>query len=483
MRPYSGAAAGSESGVGSKGFPGGRAIRVWKSRTLHRVSGLDVWARLLHHAQICRFRRRNLYSQEGVANVSASTLAVWADNWMTAEMNVHALARTNRNAPQGGLTMTETPHAVVHRSEQQALVSYHKIAKSYDGRTFAIRDFDLDIRQGEFLTMLGPSGSGKTTLLMMLAGFEAPTAGEIVVRGRQIQNIPAHRRNIGMVFQNYALFPHLTVAENVAYPLKVRGVSRSEMGPRVQHALATVHLDGYGDRRTTQLSGGQQQRVALARALVFNPDLVLMDEPFGALDKMLREEMQYEIKKLHSKLGVTIVFVTHDQAEALVMSDRVAILNHGKLQQVASPKSLYEDPTNSFVATFIGENNKLPGTLKVLSEKDCVITLASGAPIVCRRGDVDEIGQAAIAMVRPERVQVSDANSQAGDQVNSIPATITDITYLGEAFRLEMRLGCGTGMLAKLPNTKRAESFSQGQAVTLTWGTAEGTAFRPGDGV
>jgi putative spermidine/putrescine transport system ATP-binding protein len=378
--------------------------------------------------------------------------------------------------------MKEAPVAAIQPSDKQALVSYHKISKSYDARTFAIKDFDLDIRQGEFLTMLGPSGSGKTTLLMMLAGFEAPTGGQIVVRGRQIQNIPAHRRNIGMVFQNYALFPHLNVAENVAYPLKVRGVPRSEIGPKVQQALGSVHLSGYGERRTTQLSGGQQQRVALARALVFNPDLVLMDEPFGALDKMLREEMQYEIKKLHSKLGVTIVFVTHDQGEALVMSDRVAILNHGKLQQVAAPKRLYEDPANGFVATFIGENNKLPGTVKVLSERDCVIALASGVSIVCRRGDVDSVGQSAVAMVRPERVQVTEVSAASSGSANSVPATITDITYLGESFRLEMRLACGTAMLAKLPNTKRAEAFHPGQSVALSWETAEGTAFQHGDG-
>ena len=397
-------------------------------------------------------------------------------------MNLHALARGGRNDPESGSTMKATPVAAVQPGDKQALVSYHKISKSYDGRTFAIRDFDLDIQQGEFLTMLGPSGSGKTTLLMMLAGFEAPTRGQIVVRGRQIQNIPAHRRNIGMVFQNYALFPHLNVAENVAYPLRVRGVSRSEIAPKIQQALASVHLSGYGERRTTQLSGGQQQRVALARALVFNPDLVLMDEPFGALDKMLREEMQYEIKKLHSKLGVTIVFVTHDQGEALVMSDRVAILNHGKLQQVAAPKRLYEDPANSFVATFIGENNKLPGTVKVLSERDCVIALASGASIVCRRGDVDSVGQSAVAMVRPERVQVYEVSAASTESANSVPATITDITYLGESFRLEMRLACGTTMLAKLPNTKRAEAFHPGQSVVLNWETVEGTAFQPGDG-
>ncbi|VFT47531.1 ABC transporter ATP-binding protein [Pseudomonas aeruginosa] len=210
------------------------------------------------------------------------------------------------------------------------LVSFRGVQKSYDGETLIVKDLNLDIRKGEFLTLLGPSGSGKTTSLMMLAGFETPTAGEILLAGRSINNVPPHKRDIGMVFQNYALFPHMTVAENLAFPLSVRGMSKTDVKERVKRALSMVQLDAFAGRYPAQLSGGQQQRVALARALVFEPQLVLMDEPLGALDKQLREHMQMEIKHLHQRLGVTVVYVTHDQGEALTMSDRVAVFHQGR---------------------------------------------------------------------------------------------------------------------------------------------------------
>src|SRR5258707_2949045 len=235
----------------------------------------------------------------------------------------------------------------------EPLVRFIGVKKTYDGVQLVVRQLDLDIRRGEFLTLLGPSGSGKTTTLMMLAGFESPTAGDIVLDGKPITRTPPHKRNFGMVFQNYALFPHLTVGQNVAYPLTVRGVSKSDQTQRVARALGMVRLDGMADRLPGQLSGGQQQRVALARALVFEPQLVLMDEPLGALDKQLREHMQIELKDLHHQLGVTFVFVTHDQGEALTMSDRVAVFNNGVIQQIDSADSMYETPANRFVAGFI----------------------------------------------------------------------------------------------------------------------------------
>jgi len=210
------------------------------------------------------------------------------------------------------------------------LVSFRGVQKSYDGENLIVKDLNLDIRKGEFLTLLGPSGSGKTTSLMMLAGFETPTAGEILLAGRAINNVPPHKRDIGMVFQNYALFPHMTVAENLAFPLTVRGMNKSDVGDKVKRVLSMVQLDAFAQRYPAQLSGGQQQRVALARALVFEPQLVLMDEPLGALDKQLREHMQMEIKHLHQRLGVTVVYVTHDQGEALTMSDRVAVFHQGE---------------------------------------------------------------------------------------------------------------------------------------------------------
>src|SRR5215510_3390675 len=231
---------------------------------------------------------------------------------------------------------------------QDNYVQFSDVQKSYDGETLVVKDLNLSIRAGEFLTLLGPSGSGKTTTLMMLAGFEVPTNGRIDLDGRPIDNVPPHKRNIGMVFQNYALFPHMTVAENLAFPLEVRRTPKAEIQSRVARALEMVQLGAYGARRPAQLSGGQQQRVALARALVFEPNLVLMDEPLGALDKQLREQMQLEIKHIHQRLGVTVVYVTHDQGEALTMSDRVAVFHDGLIQQLATPTELYERPANSF---------------------------------------------------------------------------------------------------------------------------------------
>ena len=246
----------------------------------------------------------------------------------------------------------------------EPLVRFSGVQKTYDGEQLVVRSLDLDIQRGEFLSLLGPSGSGKTTTLMMLAGFESPTAGDILLDGKQITGTPPHKRNFGMVFQNYALFPHLTVGQNVAYPLTVRKVPKAEQAERVKKALDMVRLTGMADRLPTRLSGGQQQRVALARALVFNPQLVLMDEPLGALDKQLREHMQIELKELHRQLGVTFVYVTHDQGEALTMSDRVAVFNEGVIQQLADVETLYEAPSNRFVAGFVGDNTVLSGTLQ-----------------------------------------------------------------------------------------------------------------------
>lgn len=239
-------------------------------------------------------------------------------------------------------------------------IQFDKVSKAF-GIVTVVDDLDLSISKGEFVSMLGPSGSGKTTLLMMLAGFEKPTSGAISVGGRRVDALPPYRRNMGVVFQNYALFPHMTVAENVAFPLKMRGVARSEVVERVSRALDMVQLSSFQDRKPIQLSGGQQQRVALARALVFEPEVVLMDEPLGALDKKLREQMQLDIRDIHRRLGLTIVFVTHDQGEALTMSDRIAIFNHGKIEQIGTPSQIYDHPKTQFVAQFIGETNLLAG--------------------------------------------------------------------------------------------------------------------------
>ena len=241
----------------------------------------------------------------------------------------------------------------------QSFISFAGVSKSYDGLHSVVEGLDLDVARGEFVSLLGPSGSGKTTTLMMLAGFESPTRGEIRLNGKRLDDKPPHQRDIGMVFQNYALFPHMTIAQNVAFPLSVRKIGRSEQKARVARALEMVELPHLAARRPAQLSGGQQQRVALARALVFEPSVVLMDEPLGALDKRLRETMQYEIMRLHRELSLTVVYVTHDQNEALTMSDRVAVFSDGRIQQAATPTELYENAANAFVANFVGENNGL----------------------------------------------------------------------------------------------------------------------------
>ena len=243
-------------------------------------------------------------------------------------------------------------------SATEPIVRFVGIGKTYDGVLRIVDDLHLDIERGEFLTLLGPSGSGKTTTLMLLAGFEAPTSGEILLDGKPLSHVPPYRRDIGMVFQNYALFPHMTIEENIGFPLSVRGVPTDDIGKRVERALDMVQLGGFGKRRPAQLSGGQQQRIAVARALVFEPKLILMDEPLGALDKQLREQMQLEIRRLHQRLGVTMAYVTHDQSEALTMSDRIAVFHRGKIQQLDTPEQMYEYPKNAFVARFIGENNR-----------------------------------------------------------------------------------------------------------------------------
>jgi len=294
-------------------------------------------------------------------------------------------------------------------SNSDSFVRFEKVDKSYDGEILVVKDLNLDVPKGEFLTMLGPSGSGKTTVLMMLAGFETPTSGEIYLDGNPISSIPPNKRGIGMVFQNYALFPHMTVKENLAFPLEVRKMQKSEIEEKVSNALLMVELQDFGNRMPLQLSGGQQQRVALARSLVFEPRLVLMDEPLGALDKNLREQMQYEIKHIHEKIGITVVYVTHDQSEALTMSNRIAVFNDGKIQQISSPDVLYEKPESSFVAQFIGENNQLKGKVKSVYGENCIITTESGDDIHALKINVNYSGDTSLVSLRPERVAINSS--------------------------------------------------------------------------
>ena len=327
----------------------------------------------------------------------------------------------------------------------EPLVRFIGVQKTYDGVQLVVRRLDLDIRRGEFLTLLGPSGSGKTTTLMMLAGFESPTAGEILLDGKPITRTPPHKRNFGMVFQNYALFPHLTVGQNVAYPLTVRKVPKSDVARRVGRALEMVQLKGMDARMPSQLSGGQQQRVALARALVFEPQLVLMDEPLGALDKQLREHMQIELKELHRQLGVSFVYVTHDQGEALTMSDRVAVFNDGAIQQVDAAEAMYEAPANRFVAGFIGDSTMLRGTVRAIQVDNhsdrCSIALNDGRVLSGLNVNAAQVGQAVEACIRPERIVVH--RHAVNDRGNVLQAQVRDVIYFGDHLRLLCTVGEG----------------------------------------
>ncbi len=348
----------------------------------------------------------------------------------------------------------------------EVLVSFRGVQKSYDGESLIVKNLDLDIRRGEFLTLLGPSGSGKTTCLMMLAGFESPSHGAIHFDGKLLNHIPPHKRNIGMVFQNYALFPHMTVAENLAYPLTLRKMGKSEIADRVKNGLAMVRLESLGHRYPGQLSGGQQQRVALARALVFEPKLVLMDEPLGALDKQLREHMQLEIKHLHERLGVTVVYVTHDQGEALTMSDRVAVFKDGIIQQIDAASTLYESPANSFVANFIGENNTLRGEVVNLAGELCDVRLHDGALVKARRVAMLGSGEVTSMSVRPERVRL---NAAAAGCENRLQARLMEFIYLGDHVRLRMEVAGQGGFIVKVPVGEIDAAWQVGDMMDVGW--------------
>ena len=345
-------------------------------------------------------------------------------------------------------------------------VSFKGVQKSYDGESLVVKNLNLDIAAGEFLTMLGPSGSGKTTCLMMLAGFETATHGDIELGGRPINNIPPHKRGIGMVFQNYALFPHMTVGENLAFPLNVRNMSKAEVEEKVRSVLDMVQMLAFIDRKPAQLSGGQQQRIALARALVFNPELVLMDEPLGALDKQLREHMQYEIKHIHENLGVTVVYVTHDQSEALTMSNRIAVFDDGIIQQLANPVTLYEKPENSFVAQFIGENNQMVGTVKSVSKGIAAIKLDSGAEVKALAVNIDGVGSRTTLSVRPERCVVSTKESAS---VSRLDARIEELIYLGDHIRCRMNVAGDDQFIMKVPNTSSQLGLEIGASLQIGW--------------
>jgi putative spermidine/putrescine transport system ATP-binding protein len=346
----------------------------------------------------------------------------------------------------------------------EELVRFETVRKSYDGIKFVVKDLDLAVRRGEFLTMLGPSGSGKTTTLMMLGGFERPTLGRIMLDGKPVERLPPERRNIGFVFQNYALFPHMTVAENIAFPLRYRGVRGRAAADRVRKALDMVRLEELGDRRPAQLSGGQQQRVALARALVFEPSLVLMDEPLGALDKQLRERMQLEIKQLQTTLGITMVYVTHDQSEALTMSDRIAVFHDGRIQQLADPETLYKIPQNRFVAEFIGENNTIPCTFAGREGDRYMVRMTDGSVLGASTQSFDPGKGDLTVSIRPESLGFAGPRRHPG--VNRIIGNVRDILFLGDHMRLSIEAFGGQILTARIP-AREARHFRRDEAVEL----------------
>ncbi|MEZ5059989.1 MAG: ABC transporter ATP-binding protein [Solirubrobacterales bacterium] len=341
------------------------------------------------------------------------------------------------------------------------------------GDFVAVDDLDLDIGQGEFFTLLGPSGCGKTTTLRMIAGFEEPNEGEVRIDGTDVAGLPAHRRPTNTVFQSYALFPHLSVKDNVAYGLKRKGVAKGEVDRRVQEELERVGLWGEANRRPNQLSGGQQQRVALARAVVNLPKVLLLDEPLGALDLKLRKSLQVELKRIQQEIGITFVYVTHDQEEALTMSDRIAVMNRGIVEQVAPPVEIYERPTTTFVAGFIGVSNLMPGTVRSLHGEKAEVELEAGITVEADSNGL-ATGERCHAVVRPEKLYVSTAGNGSAPAGNtqSVDGVVASSVYLGTATQLVVELKGDARMTVLCPNTDEAERQSLpggGADVQLSW--------------
>lgn len=355
------------------------------------------------------------------------------------------------------------------------IVRFKGIGKTYDGEVNVLDNLDLDIQRGEFVTLLGPSGSGKSTLLMILAGFEAPTGGEILLNNERLNSVPAYKRNMGVVFQSYALFPHMTVRKNVAYPLVQRGVPKAEIAERAERALEMIHMSEFGERMPSQLSGGQQQRVALARAIVYQPEVILMDEPLGALDKKLREKMQIEIKHLHEKLGTTVVFVTHDQTEALTMSDRIAVFNDGIILQIGSPEDIYQRPNCSFVANFIGEMNNFTGVVEFVDGVDRGVRTDTGHLIYGEDVIGSRSGERVSLSVRPENMTIGTEEPAEG---GALPAEIAGVIYHGDHIRYELTVS-GAEDISARANIDVQHALAVGTQVYIRWDLQTGRVLDP----
>jgi spermidine/putrescine ABC transporter ATP-binding subunit len=341
------------------------------------------------------------------------------------------------------------------------------LTKTY-GEERVVDTVSATIRPGEFFSLLGPSGSGKTTTLMMIAGFVLPDGGTIQVDGADFTRVPPQRRGLGMVFQNYAIFPHLNVFENVAFPLRARRVAEPELRQRVQAALELVQLDRFAQRYTRQLSGGQQQRVAIARAIVFHPSIVLMDEPLGALDKNLRYDMQVEIKEIQQRLGMTVIYVTHDQEEAMNMSDRIAIMNHGRIEQLGPPTEIYERPTNPFVGRFLGEANLIEGTIERVSNGEALFRTRDGIALRGQFNRVATSDHAGSLFVRPEKLAFGE-----GVDANRVEGTVRRRSFLGNIIRTVVDAGPATQLTIDLPNRSEGGGREVGARIVVSWSVAD----------
>ncbi len=338
------------------------------------------------------------------------------------------------------------------------------------GEIHAVDHVSLQIRDGEFFSMLGPSGCGKTTTLRMIAGFEYPTSGSISIHGREMATIPPHQRPVNTVFQSYALFPHMTVEQNVAFGLEMKRLARAEIGPRVKEALEMVRLGGFAERRPRQMSGGQQQRVALARALVNHPEVLLLDEPLGALDQKLRKEMQLELKSLQHRVGITFIFVTHDQEEALTMSDRIAVMTQGRVDQIGSPTEIYHRPATAFVAGFIGTANLLPVTVRSQNGDQVTVDSRTGNQFQVPAGGHEHAdGSEATLMVRPERLVPAGAPLHGDTPAGRLECTVTSMVFQGPVVRCQVRTVTGTDLVAHLGPEDDPGAISVGSPITMTW--------------
>ncbi|RDE07788.1 ABC transporter ATP-binding protein [Pelagibacterium lacus] len=363
-------------------------------------------------------------------------------------------------------------HHTPSRNRRGAAIELEGVTKTY-GDLYAARDIDLKIEPGEFVTFLGPSGSGKTTTLNLIAGFTSLTKGEIRIANSQVQDTPPHKRNLGMVFQSYALFPHMTVWQNIAFPLRQRRIDRASQADQIAEVVRLVDLGGLENRYPHELSGGQQQRVAIARALVYRPNVLLLDEPLGALDKKLRESLQSELRKIHTNVGSTFVFVTHDQEEALSLSDRIAIFNRGRVEQVGTGRELYERPQTLFVGTFLGDSTIIHGTPTKRQNDNVAVLSFCGVQV--RVANATRMGS--MLLVRPERLDLAPRGEAAAADENRIPVTVTGRAYLGSDWKYEIELADGTQGAVRLPPDRAP--YDLGTELSLAWKVTSGVLLEP----